>query len=416
MHYIIKQKKKQEKNEKIEKKHEKVRNTRKNIRKIQKANEKSKNKSLIKQIKSEEKNARVKKEINNHIKITKSEMEKKEKKVNKKEPENIGESLFDEEETKESRRDEIFNVGSWNKLVLGLPNKENDNDTVIVNPRKKNRRNKKGKRISTENKTKKERSKRGQHIRHRIITHFMNSIFNTLKTMCKGKKRYLKKVNILKLLGDSVDDYIAFFEYSPISVFSVDQHNKKVFEKLKLKNDKNIKLFEALSLKEIYKDNYLLDNKSFIYSKNNESVITVHICSFKTIQNFIKKEIERKEEEQKENEEKRLIKKEEEIKEKTMEKNTKNTSTESRATPNTRTTPRTNTRTIPRTKSLTTPKAKSRITPRTKSIGKPKENEEKNPDEDLNNIIDYAYNLIRDIYQEEGGKLKQRKPRKKKRN
>ena len=339
-------------------------------------------------------------------------------KIEQIEQENITQELFWKEEIKQSFKRENEDCDRLNDNIYEVPHEAKDNDTIMIDKGKNNRPNKEVGSISTQTETKKERSKRAQHIRNRCVTHFMDSVFEVLNTIC-GKK--LEKVNILELFGYSVEDYKVFFGCNPILIFSIEKINAEIFEKME--NDKNKKLFENLFLKEIYEENYLLNNKNFKYKRETgEKVNTLHICCFDTLKIIKDREIkgvvaktlkkmfgveemkkilkkikeeekekEKKKEEEKEKEKEKEKKEEKEeqekegeeekeeeennqkkIEEKIIEKVTKNTFTEPGET----------------------------ITYLRKKIKETKEYK------DLITFLNYAENLINDIYQEEGRELK----------
>ena len=126
--------------------------------------------------------------------------------------------------------------------------------------------------------------KRAQHYRNECVTHFTNTLFDLVNNSCSKKNFKLKRVDTLKLFGTNVNDNQKFFNSSYIDILSSDEHNKKILSEMS--SNAIIKLIKLKTLRKIYEENYIKDNKKFRYSENeNDEVL---ITSFKTFKDVLK--------------------------------------------------------------------------------------------------------------------------------
>ena len=132
--------------------------------------------------------------------------------------------------------------------------------------------------------TKRQNPKRKQHMRHRVVTNFINPNIQLVRNACKNFNYELKNINILKSFGENVYENQKFFNSTTTDILGKNKHNKEILNNL-YSND-TINYLSKISLKTIYEENYMKNSKKFKYSENENVFITMG--SFQTFDEVLK--------------------------------------------------------------------------------------------------------------------------------
>ena len=126
--------------------------------------------------------------------------------------------------------------------------------------------------------TKIQNPKRKQHMRHRVVTNFINPNIQLVRNACKNYNYELKNINILKSFGENVYENQKFFNSTTTDILSNNKNNKEILNNLH-SND-TINYLSKISLKTIYEENYMKNSKKFKYSENENDSTIIKIQTF----------------------------------------------------------------------------------------------------------------------------------------